>query len=228
MRPWFLFLYVLITGVTIVGAIQPELTALHSYAKPLLMLSLMLCVLFNWRSTGKNLLVLLLFALLFSLFGDVLLLPELGEKFFIFGLVSFLLAHILYIILFLKIPSRPMELPFIRRNPWTIFVMILYGGWMYLKVKDGADEIAWAVLIYILVIMTMAIIALNRQGTVSKMSFQFVTIGAVLFLVSDSLLAWNKFVEPIDHSPIYILSTYALAQLAIVRGVLVQVRETSA
>lgn len=222
MRPWFIFLFVLITGAAIIGAIQPELSFLHLSTKPLIVLSLLACVVMNWRSSSKGILGLLMVALLFSLLGDILLMPSFGEGFFLFGLVSFLLAHLIYIWLFLKVPARPLEIPFIRRNPWMIFLMILYGGWMYLKVKDGAGEIAWAVLVYIIVIMSMAITAFNRQGAISSRSFRLVVIGALLFMISDSVLAWNRFVEPIDLSPLYILSTYAFAQLLITRGILEQ------
>jgi uncharacterized membrane protein YhhN len=46
--------------------------------------------------------------------------------------------------------------------------------------------------------------------------------GAAFFMISDSLLALNKFYEPLPFSNISIISTYALAQYSIVLGILKQ------
>lgn len=225
MRPWFLFIYIILTSLTIISAVDYRLTELHQWVKPSLMLSLLICIALNWKAGHKGLFIPLVLAVIFSLIGDVLLLPDLAQDYFVLGLLSFLCAHICYIVLFLKVPHRPLEVPFIRRNPWMIFLAILFGIWMFTKTKTGAGPIAWAVLIYILVILTMALSAFNREGRVSRVSFLLVSLGAVLFMISDSVLAWNKFYHPIEYAPWYILSSYALAQLFIVRGILRQSEE---
>jgi uncharacterized membrane protein YhhN len=227
MRSWFLFIYIILTGLTIISAVDPRLTDLHQWVKPSLMFSLLVCIALNWKAGRVGLFVPLALAVIFSLIGDVLLLPQLSQDYFVLGLLSFLCAHICYIILFLKVPHRPLEVPFIRRNPWLIFLAILFGIWMFTKTKTGAGPIAWAVLIYILVILTMALTAFNREGRVARVSFMLVSLGAILFMVSDSVLAWNKFHHPIENSPWYILSSYALAQLFIVRGILRQSEDSS-
>jgi len=106
-----------------------------------------------------------------------------------------------------------------------IFLFVLYGIWMFIQVKAGAKDLALPVLIYILVILAMGITAFNREGAVSKKSFRLVGTGAILFMLSDSLLAWNKFVEPIELAPVFVLSTYGIAQLMIVSGMLAQAED---
>lgn len=164
-----------------------------------------------------------LFAILFSLAGDILLLPVVDL--FLPGLISFLIAHLLYIFCFFRIDSRPLGVPFIRRHPWAIFLMILYGGWMFLQLRQGAGELAWAVLIYVLAINTMLLTALNREGAVPPGSYRLVAFGAVLFVVSDSVLAWDRFVHPVNLSSLWIISSYALAQLLIITGLTQQISE---
>ena len=96
---------------------------------------------------------------------------------------------------------------------------------MFLQLRQGAGELAWAVLIYVLAITTMLLTALNREGAVSPGSYRLVAFGAVLFVVSDSVLAWNRFVSPVGLSSLWIISSYGLAQLLIVSGLSKQIRE---
>jgi uncharacterized membrane protein YhhN len=71
----------------------------------------------------------------------------------------------------------------------------------------------------------MLLFALNREKKVPALSFRFVTFGAVFFVISDSLLAYNKFVMEIPFSPIFILGSYALAQYLIVQGLIIEGKE---
>jgi uncharacterized membrane protein YhhN len=73
-----------------------------------------------------------------------------------------------------------------------------------------------------LVILSMATTAFLRQGNVVKNSFVLVFIGAILFMISDSILALNKFYQPLPFTNISIMFTYGFAQLFIVFGLLKQ------
>lgn len=75
-------------------------------------------------------------------------------------------------------------------------------------------------MIYALVITIMALQALFRFGYTTNKSFALVFIGAILFMISDSLLAINKFLMPIQFASFYIISTYMVAQYLIVEGVI--------
>ena len=73
-------------------------------------------------------------------------------------------------------------------------------------------------MIYAFVISLMAVMAVNRKGRVNTTSFNLIFYGAILFLISDSILAYNKFVSPIKFSGLAIMSTYMIAQYLITMG----------
>jgi uncharacterized membrane protein YhhN len=78
----------------------------------------------------------------------------------------------------------------------------------------------WPVLLYALVITLMALSALFRYGRTSMKSFALVFGGSILFIMSDSLLAVNKFIEPLALADFWIMVTYIGAQYLIVSGIL--------
>jgi uncharacterized membrane protein YhhN len=213
-------IYLLLTVGCILGAMRPEWSDLHLWTKPALTGFLMVLVLAcgPWRKASLKVLTLL--ALSFSMAGDVLLMNDENESFFLFGLGAFLLAHIFYMSTFILTPRLPLEIPFLKRNPWSVFLTAGYIGLLFRELKDDAGHMAGPVLFYAITIGLMLLMALNREKHVSPKSFQLVLIGALLFVISDSLLAWNRFLHPIPNSPIWILGTYAWAQFLIVRGLI--------
>ena len=76
------------------------------------------------------------------------------------------------------------------------------------------------VTIYLLIILTMAFTASRRRGRVNHPSYYLVLCGAVFFIVSDSLIAIDKFYSEIPLADILIMATYAIAQYLIVLGLL--------
>lgn len=189
----------------------------HFIAKPALLISL---ILFYWkqsRTIPSKIRSITLGALVFSLFGDVFLMfVNESALFFTAGLGSFLLAHILYILVFLKAKNS-------TKKPWLFTgVLLVYGACLFWLLQDNLGEMLLPVFFYMLVILTMATTAYLREGKVPKISFVFVLIGAILFLISDSLLAVNKFYTPLAYSNISIMFIYAFAQLFIVFGLLKQ------
>ena len=73
---------------------------------------------------------------------------------------------------------------------------------------------------YIVIISAMAILAGFRWMRTFPRSFWMVMIGAILFMASDSLLAANRFIRPLEWSPVVIILTYAAAQFLIAAGAL--------
>ena len=191
--------------------------SLHYLAKPALLISLLF---FYWKQSDAiaiKIRRLTLGALVFSLLGDIsLMFVDKSPHFFTAGLAAFLLAHILYILVFLKDKNT-------TKKPWLFSgVLMLYGACLFFLLKDNLGVMLLPVFLYMLVILSMAISAYLRQGSVPKISFIFVLTGAFLFLISDSILAINKFYEPLPSSNISIMFTYAFAQLFIVFGLLKQ------
>lgn len=220
-NPTFRIFYLLLIILIIVLQIYCPDNIIYGFSKGALMTSLLLAFLVDTRGISTVLKWTASVAIIFSLAGDILLLPAIDD--FLLGLLCFLAVHILFITCFLRVDFRPLAVPFIRRHPWSIFMMILYGGWMFLQLRKGADDLAWAILIYILAIAVMTLTALNREGTVPRKSYRNVAWGALFFVISDSVLAWSRFVRPIDLAPIWILSSYGIAQLLIVTGLQQQI-----
>ncbi|WP_250434343.1 lysoplasmalogenase [Hanstruepera flava] len=190
---------------------------LHYFAKPSLLIALLVFYYTQSKPIPLALKRLTIGALFFSLLGDIaLMFVNQSAHFFTAGLASFLIAHILYIFVFLKARNR-------SKSPWLFTsILLVYGVGLFWLLKDNLEAMLLPVFLYMLVILTMATTAFLREGRVPKISFYFVLLGAILFLISDSLLAVNKFYTPLAFSNISIMFTYAFAQLFIVFGLLKQ------
>lgn len=162
----------------------------------------------------------LLAGLTFSWIGDVILLfTDLGEIYFIFGLVSFLIAHILYCILFNKqnkIRKKQNKTIFIIGS--ILIALYLIGMVSILMPHLGNLEIP--VSVYASIISIMLLFAFNGLLVWEKPGNFLIFLGALFFVISDSILAVNKFYAPIPKSSFFIMLTYLLAQYLIVVGVL--------
>ncbi len=147
-------------------------------------------------------------ALAASLAGDAFLM---FPGFFIPGLVSFLIAHLLYIALFH------------RDAPWfasrgALVATLGVGGGMYAFLWQGGLPVGLRIPVaaYVVVIALMAAQAIGRAAVLRDRAALGVAIGAGFFMLSDSLLAVNRFVSPLPMSQVWVLSTYYAAQLLIV------------
>jgi len=210
-----IFLFIVIVGF-ICNSID-GLSSLHYITKPAILTSL---IIFFWKNSNHLLSKtrnLMLLALIFSLLGDVLLMFVFNSaNFFISGLIAFLIAHVFYIITFLK--SRNKE-----KSPIPFSVLLLiYGALIFYFLSCGLGEMFIPVVVYMCIILLMAITAFLRKGSVPNVSYKFVFFGAILFMISDSLLALNKFYLPFSFADTSIIFTYALAQIFIVFGVIKQ------
>ncbi|MDP3467337.1 MAG: lysoplasmalogenase [Daejeonella sp.] len=156
--------------------------------------------------------------LLFSLMGDILLLYAASDVyFFLYGLVSFLIAHILYSSAFFRdFKNNPQESKYYGHL--MLFFMGVFSMSYYSWIRDYLNDFRIPVLAYIFVISIMAILAGYRYRRVNLLSFRLVCFGAVFFVISDSALAFNKFVQPYSFAGILIMSTYMIAQYMITIG----------
>jgi uncharacterized membrane protein YhhN len=159
----------------------------------------------------RNLKALVLCAWAASLAGDAFLA---WSGFFIQGLASFLTAHVLYGVLFVK--SGPRALNVAAAVPLVLFGAVI-ATWL---IKSGgvAGGLVAPVMLYLTVILTMVMIASARYKAESTLENQTVLFGALFFVVSDSLLAINKFVLHLPYSGVLVLGTYYSAQECILLG----------
>lgn len=155
-------------------------------------------------------------ALAGSLAGDAFLMVE---GFFIPGLVSFLLAHIAYIVLFRQGVAW---LP----RPGALAATLGVGGAMYAYLWQGGlpAELRIPVAVYVTAIALMAAQALGRASVLGDRAARQVALGACFFMLSDSLLATNRFVQPLPLAQVGVLATYYAAQAFIVHGMVAGLR----
>lgn len=161
------------------------------------------------------------FSLLFSWIGDIILtFSENGILYFASGLGAFLLAHIFYIIAFSRVKSGKKKFSLFELRPWLVWPLVfLFVGLISLYWKNlGMLKIP--VLIYAICIITMLAYSINRYSFVNNLSWFFVFLGALLFVISDSLIGYHKFVVPVNLSRFWIMLTYILGQGFIVFGLL--------
>ena len=149
---------------------------------------------------------LILAGLLCSLLGDIALMFP--EKWFTAGLASFLAAHVFYILAFKPGPGRPISM--------GMFVpFLIFGSLMFRILAPSLGRLKLPVFVYIAAITAMAGLAAGRfvdgGGTRPLLAFA----GAVLFLVSDSVLAYDRFAKKLGPAQAIILGTYFPAQLLI-------------
>ena len=185
--------------------------------KPFLIPLLFMYVYLNDDFSTKKV---VLFALTFSWIGDVLLIfTNNNQWFFISGLLSFLTAHIFYIILFSKLgTSKPY-----KKNPlfWIgIILTIFYLKSILEMLLPTLGPLKIPVSFYALTISIMLGFAWRGFISWNNNARFYILFGAIAFIASDSFLAINKFQEPINNAAILIMSTYLAAQFGIVYGVI--------
>ena len=197
-----------------------ELQIVHLVCKPLIMITLgtyyLLAVHREDHSTS------LVGAVLFSLVGDVLLMIEdSGGLFFKLGLAAFLLAHVFYILTYRqhRTEGEVDKLKGIQKMRLA-FPIVLSATGLLVVLYPVLGDLRIPVVIYTLVVMFMTLNALFRYGFTNTKSFFMVFAGAILFMISDSILAISKFHHPIKHADLMVMSTYIAAQFLIVRGLI--------
>lgn len=147
--------------------------------------------------------------LVFSLIGDVALLDD---RRFVIGLAAFLVGHLAYIA------------GFVASAEWSgrsfvtgAVLMMIVGAWVGRPIVRGADReaaaLGWAVIAYLVTISSM-FAAAGATGNA------WAIVGAGLFVASDSILGWNRFVTSARWMPTAIMVTYHLAQAGLVLSLL--------
>lgn len=145
--------------------------------------------------------------LLFSLVGDVLLIWP--DKFFVAGLAAFFFTHLAYLTAFTRDAKFPANWLL-----WTVFLIIAAEDFRQLHARLPRG-LGLPVALYAVALATMTAQAIGRSIRLRSFASKLAAIGAILFLLSDTLLAWNRFQKPIAAAPALILSLYYAAQFLI-------------
>jgi len=206
----FITLFIIISAVLHIRAeYAKNLTQIY-FLKPLTTLSIIILCLIQSPEVSMFYKYIVLTGLVCSLGGDVFLMLPSDQ--FIKGLVSFLFAHIFYIVAF----SSEFGLRF---HPVYILPIIVVGIIILRILLPHTGDTTIPVIVYTLVILMMLWQALERWGAAQSQSSLFAVIGAILFVCSDLILAHNRFVKPFKIARLLNLSTYYCAQWFIVLSV---------
>ena len=145
-------------------------------------------------------------ALVCSLAGDVFLLD--GDRYFVPGLVAFLLAHLAYTFGFVALGDWS-SAGFVAGAVMMAILAIAVGVRIVVAARREQRELGPPVATYLLVISLMFCAAMAVGST-------WAILGAALFVASDSVLGWRQFVTKRSWMPLTIMVTYHLGQAGLV------------
>jgi uncharacterized membrane protein YhhN len=144
-----------------------------------------------------------------SLLGDVwLMLPT--DR-FLQGLVSFLLAHLFYIAAFAAQSNFS--------SLWSLLPFLVYGVFILRWLWPTLGKLKGPVMLYMAVILIMGWQAWGQWQQTGQLRALWALCGALLFILSDSVLAFDHFRQRFPAARFVVLSTYYLAQLLIAASV---------
>ncbi|MHC1747937.1 MAG: lysoplasmalogenase [Cellulosilyticaceae bacterium] len=178
--------------------------------KPFLMPLLVLV----YVSMTKDYNMLIIGGLLFGFLGDIFLLWDHKSRFFAFGLISFLIGHILYIVAVINKIQTVKIIP-------MLLLCIIYGLMYYFifsSIKKNLGKMKIPALIYGLVLLTLNLLAFYNLCLIPTYQNILLFLGTVMFCISDYTLSRNTFVKKIKYGHFYIMLTYIGAQFLIVLG----------
>jgi uncharacterized membrane protein YhhN len=170
-----------------------------------------------WRqlkSTNGRLLAL---GLLISSVGDVFLRID-AVGLFVEGLASFLIAHLCYVAIFVRLTDRPLSLSGPKKT--LITLLLIYGAALAAWLLPHLGAYAAPVMIYAVAITVMGV-----TSVLAGFSRPWVALGAVLFILSDSAIAIDRFLFSVEGIGYFIWPSYYIGQLLIMTGVISAARQ---
>lgn len=187
-----------------------KLPNLYALAKPIPILLLIGLLAINLEFSNWAF-QLTLAALAFSLLGDLALLTK-GR--FYAGLTFFLIAHLFYFLIFVNLVES--------LNLLLIIPFLIYISIVVFIFKELDKEKLISISLYSLAISLMGFSAANIYFSYMDQSSFMIITGALLFILSDSVLAFNKFKKEFHSAELLILSTYYLAQTLLISGIIIK------
>lgn len=189
------------------------------YTKLLLLPFLILLFLLNFKGQvgGNHPFLLPIIAMIGSFSGDFLL-EFSGANFFLMGMLCFMITHIANSIYFYKM--QPSNILGTREIRFSIPVLAVLFFIVIYIIRNHLGNFLIPIIVYMLLIGLMAILAINLNANkkLEQVAMQYFIPGACLFVLSDALLALNKFSLEEPSMGIFIMLTYGLAQLYLMMG----------
>ncbi len=201
---------VAVAAAAAIGAHYLQLPVLHYIAKPLatLLIAAMALSLANSEPVYRRWIII---GLLWSTLGDIMLM--LPGDYFLHGLLSFLVAHLAYLVAFTR-----RERMFASAAPFVVYalvaVAVLACLWEGIPAAMRIPVVIYVVALGAMAAQAAAIWSLRRDRASA-----LAAVGGALFMFSDSLIAFNRFGEPFEASRVLVLASYWLAQWLIARSI---------
>lgn len=172
-------------------------------SKPLIMISLI----YHYAQMSERSIDKMFFtAMIFALLGDIFLLVK-DSNFFILGILAFMVMQVRYGQYFLR------QQKFFGSYKYILSTIVIATCiWFNIAFADRFGELRIPVMVYSGAISFMAITAIAQEKS------KLILYGSLIFVLSDLLLAYNKFVNPLVKLDIWVMITYSLAQFLIVNG----------
>ena len=213
-------LLIIIVIVELTGRITENIN-LEYYVKPLIMI--WMAVYFLIFRKKKEFTLPVLVAFFFSWVGDnMLMFSGKNELFFFAGVGGFFIAQLTYIYIFTKFSENGGH-GYLQKHLIVGILFLAYVAGIYFLLNPGLEGVMKPViLIYALSLIGMSMMALNRNSRVNYTSFLMVFLGSVLFVISDSMIALDKFLVEFSLAGFWIMVTYISAQYLIMRGLILE------
>lgn len=200
--------------VNLYAAYASDVTLNH-FTKPLLMPILIYLVFLESRGHVTLPRLLLAAGLVFAWIGDLFLMFQGADWYFLAGLGAFLVMQVIYSMVFRKSMDGEPEFSLKRASPLLLLLVVIL-----IFIAPSAGTLQVPVSVYATCILTMLAFAYFRKGLTNILSYREVFIGAVLFVISDAVIAFDKFILEVPLSKVWVMITYIPAQFLIVSGVL--------
>ena len=201
MKRYVLSFAVLFAAIWSIMASQQGDLSTYKVLKPLTTVLIIFIALVSFNKDNKIYNKYIVIALLFCLIGDIFLLDN---AYFLFGLVSFLAAHLFFIYAFSTVHG-------FSRNFLSLIILSAVYVAYFLYLQSDLKAFALPVAVYMTAIIVMNWQAVELYLRDQKKTYLVITIAAILFTFSDSMVAYNKFKAPFALADFSILSTYWLA-----------------
>lgn len=184
------------------------------FLMPILITYLLMNVRKNTHAVSKRIILIGLFA---AFIGDLFLIFN-GPYFFIGGMLAFIVTHIAYTSFFLK----SNKVLFKKATEFVIAAVLVTIVAVKLLdfLKPYLGDMIWPVKIYMAAIAVMTASAANllSNNLLKVIASTFFVPGAVLFVLSDAVLASNHFLYKDNFLDVVVMLSYGYAQCLMVQG----------
>lgn len=210
MIPYFLLFATFISAVLFIKTDQQTKKPLRFLFKPLTTVLIMGFAFMQTPAISGAYKNLILTGLFFSLIGDIFLM--LPSDRFISGLLSFLIAHLFYISAFVGVSGWHLTL-------FYGIPLFLYTAYLLKTILPGAASKKIPVILYAVILSLFLWQAAGRFAFSAGHSAALAVFGALLFVLSDSVLAYTRFVKNFRFAQEIKMAAYWTAQLLIAASV---------